>query len=865
MAYVLGPSAVVRLAGSPVAVLDGLRCAGSWQTAQDLVRLRAEIAEATTELSDLLHAAVGAAGGGELKATLVAVRRAVHRGRHVDPTRLADVPADLLGPLQDWTARIDTRDRLMAALPEQLDQDWAASYEAVRTAAQLPAFQLGLVHANPDMFLALRRWFDTGRAPQRQTMLRLAAYLGRSAAKTSPYSTFTSSGLAAWDEADELVALSGPISSATATEVSVGSLHRIARAVAERPEFVGGCLVRINPSATATDDVLVFLGRRPVEHVHALALTPTLRRVIELTTPESTLEGLRGRLQAMAAYGRQVDVFLRKLVALGLLELVPPLADQTADPVADLRAWLQEQQKPGLEHLDRTLHGVHEALSSYPTIETPGDRVAVRDAVIRGLDSALREVGDHVHANNPKLAKEFARYSFYENAVYPGTTAVLDRKGWQPLLDDLDSVRTLLGLIGPDLPFKLTLSSLFENRYPAGAQIPLVAFYRDVLTEESAARTGQSRLAHSRFASEDSPIETVRELCRLRTASKRLLGERTPDRDGVVRVDAEEVRTLAKEWPDWVRTPTSVAVYCQLTDRPELIVNNISCGFGRGRNRVRQILDVLDLHDDVPAEPGLAASHGELLFAEFEAVARSAVNVRKPGVGLVIDYPGVRSVRKDPLPVNDLYVVRGEDGLLALVSKRLGTRICPVHPGLGADRLLPPAARFMVEAFGESNTWFGAHTELRMTSDPRADNDVRHLPRLMVGNVVLRRAMWMTRADRLPRRADAATDAAWLLKMAGWLADHGIPGRCFVTVLDPASLNQGENGIDDFGKAPSNDTKPNYVDFASMLLLLGLERRLAEPNAIVQISEMVPDPGQVRGERVAEYIVELNEPGVTYV
>jgi hypothetical protein len=214
----------------------------------------------------------------------------------------------------------------------------------------------------------------------------------------------------------------------------------------------------------------------------------------------------------------------------------------------------------------------------------------------------------------------------------------------------------------------------------------------------------------------------------------------------------------------------------------------------------------------------------------------------------------------DLLPVNDLYVRCGDDGLLALVSRRLGRQICPVHPGLGADRLLPPTARFMIEAFGESNTWFGPHTELRMVSDPRADNGVRHLPRLMVGHVVLRRAMWMTRADRLPRRADAASDAAWMLRMAGWLAEHGIPERCFVTVLDPASLGQGENG-----QGPSNDTKPNYVDFASMLLLLGLERRLTEPNAIVQISEMAPDPGHVRGERVAEYIVELNEPGVTYV
>ncbi|MFE3876125.1 lantibiotic dehydratase [Kitasatospora sp. NPDC059146] len=869
--YLPGPATVVRLAGSPVAVLDGLRCAESWRTATALLALRAEIAAGADELSTLLHAAIGATGDGELKARLVAVRRAVHRGRHVDPARLAEVPAELAEPVRSWTARIDERDRLLAALPEHLDQDWAASYEALLAAARLPAFQLGLVHANPDLFLALRKWFDTGRPPQRQTVLRLAQYLARCASKTSPYSTFTSSGLAAWGTGREIVEPAGPRSaSLTSTEVSVGSLHRIARAVSERPELLGGCRIRTNPSATVQDGALLFLGRRPDEYVHSLALTPTLRGVLELTTGDLTFDELRGTLLARAADGRQVDVFLRRLVTLGLLELVPPLADQSADPVGDLREWLQRCRQPGLERLDRTLQEMAEALSSYPAVAEPADRVAVRDTVVRALDTALREVGDHAHVQSPKLAQEFARYSFYENAVHPGTTAVLDRARWRPLLDDLDAVRTLLGLIGPDLPFKLTLDSWFRRRYPAGARVPLVVFYRDVLAEQSAdAAPGpagrRSRPAHSRFADADSPVAAVRELYRLRTAAKRLLGERTPDRDGVVRVDPEEVRKLAEEWPDWVRTPTSLAVYCQLADAehgPALVVNSIACGFGRGRNRVRQILDVLDLRADVPDEPGLAASHDDVLFAEFEAVARSAVNVRRPGVGLVVDYPGVRSTRAadDRLPVNDLHVECGDDGLLALVSRRLGRRIRPVHPGLGADRLLPPAARFMIEAFGESNTWFGAHTELRMTSDPRADDGVLRLPRLTVGDVVLRRAMWMTRADRLPRRADAATGAAWMLKVADWLAEHGIPERCFVTVLDPASLVAGGNG-----PRPGNDTKPNYVDFASMLLLLGLERRLTEPDAIVQISEMLPDPGQVRGEHVAEYIVELNEPGVTYV
>ena len=872
--YLLGPAAVVRLASSPAAVLDGLRCDRTWHAAEELVRMRAEIAEAAKVVSELLHAAIGAVADGESKDRLVAVRRAVRRTRRVNPARLADVPAELLAPMQDWTQRLADRDRLLAVLPELLEQDLTANYESLRAAARLHAFQLGLVHANPDAFLALRKWLDTGRPPRRQRVLRLAKYLARSAAKTSPYSTFTGSGLAAWDTARDGVELSPRLAegrldaaTATATEVSVGSVHRIARAVLERPEFAGGCQVRTNPSATATDGALLFLGRRPVEHVHTLALTPMLRHAMELTVGEVTLDELRDKLAARAADARQAAVFLQRLLSLGLLELVPPLADQSPDPIADLRAWFQRHWQPGVERLDATLRAVHEALSCYSTITAPDARIAVRDAVVRGLDTALREVGDHSHADNPKLAAEFARYSFYENAVFPGTAAVLDRRVWRPLLDDLDAVRTLLGLIGPDLPFKLTLSELFRQRYPEGAEIPLLMFYRDVLIEQSAAAldpAGGVRPVHRPFADADSAVETVRELHRLRAAAKRLLGSRKPDPDGVVRVDPEEIRSLAKEWPEWVRTPTSVAVYCQLAETtrdPELVVNSIGCGFGRGRNRVRQVLDMLDLRGDAPAEPGLAVGCAGVLFAEFEAVARSAVNVRKPSVRLVVDYPGVRSAREreDLLPVNDLYVKCGEDGLLALRSRRLEKQICPVHPGLGAGRLLPPAARFMVEAFGESNIWLAADTDLRMTSAPRANKDVLHLPRLMVGGVVLRRAMWLTRADRLPRRSDAAGDADWMLRIAGWLAEHDMPARCFVTILDPAALGQGGTG-----RGYGNDVKPNYLDFASMLLLLGLEPRLAEPNAFVHISEMMPDPGHIRGERAAEFIVELSEPGVTY-
>lgn len=862
--YVTSPAVVVRVAGSPAAAVRGLRGERGWPIAQRLVELRARIASEAGALSDLLYAVISAVGDGETKAGLVAVRRAVHRVRRMDAAKLAVVPSGLRDRLDAWLALIAERDELLSALPRAVEQDWVASYDALRDAAGGASFQQGLVHANPDVFLALRKWLDTGRPAQRQTVVRLASYLARSATKTSPYSTFTSSGLAEWGTSERLVDFADRPDPVTVTEVSVGSVHRIARALVEHPAVVGNCLVRPNPSLTVWEGKACFLGARPAERLHTLAWTDAVRQVVELATPAVTLNELTAALT-----GDRGAAFVRKLLTLGLLEVVPLLADQSLDPLTDLLAWLRQQRPADLTRLDGMLRQLRDTLRGYPSVVDPGDRVAARDTVIRRLGAALCEVGEHSQQRNPKLAKEFVRYSFYENAVLPKAAAVLDRERWRPLLDDLDAVRLLLGLIGPDLPGKLTYASLFRSNYPAGARIPLLVFYRDVLTERASARPAspageQLRLPHGRFATADSPVEAVRELYWLRLASKRLLGERPPGSDGVVRVDADDVRALATEWPVWVRSPSSIAAYCQLvgsaTD-PELVVNNVHCGFGRGRNRVRRIMDAAGQRPDVPPEPGLVLERDGVQFAEFDLVSRSAVNVRQAGVRLAVDYPGTRGTRTqdDLVALDDLHVELGEDGLLRLVSARLGARICPVHPGLGADRLLPPAARFMIETFGESSTWFGPHTELRIGSDLRDQGDVLHLPRVAVGGVVLRRAMWMVRADRLPRRSNATTDAAWLLDVAEWLAANGIPTRCFVSVLGSAVLGHEEET--EIGR---NDTKPSYLDFSSMVLLLGLERRLTEPDALVQISELLPDTEDVLGDHVTEFIVELNDPGVTH-
>jgi hypothetical protein len=91
-------------------------------------------------------------------------------------------------------------------------------------------------------------------------------------------------------------------------------------------------------------------------------------------------------------------------------------------------------------------------------------------------------------------------------------------------------------------------------------------------------------------------------------------------------------------------------------------------------------------------------------------------------------------------------------------------------------------------------------------------------PRITIGNTVLRRATWRTRASARPVEASG---------IANWAADLGLPRRVFCL--------------------PAGEAKPVYVDFQSTALTRNLHRMLgraavAEPEAPVRFAEMLPVP-----------------------
>ncbi|GAA2835599.1 hypothetical protein GCM10020220_025590 [Nonomuraea rubra] len=175
-----------------------------------------------------------------------------------------------------------------------------------------------------------------------------------------------------------------------------------------------------------------------------------------------------------------------------------------------------------------------------------------------------------------------------------------------------------------------------------------------------------------------------------------------------------------------------------------------------------------------------------------------------------------------------------------------------------AQYWLPPWLQFLVRAFGEPSTAMVPGWVFRTRSEPPAEGVVERWPRMDVGRVTVARAVWRLRAGAFPVPAKGESEAAYLPRLAGWLALHGVPRRFFARVVDVG------DGL--LAGLLSKDRKPMYVDVTDLLLLTGFVRTLRDPGALLVLEETLPDPSQAprygADARVTEYVVQLSaKPG----
>ncbi|GAA2835605.1 hypothetical protein GCM10020220_025600 [Nonomuraea rubra] len=480
--YALSPLLAVRVAGLPVAGLDRMRCTRTWRLVDELADVSARLRREGAGLSDQLHEVIGGVAAGPLKAGLVALRRAVFAGRRpsgraASAEVLADLPAGLAARLEAWTALRRRAEGLRAELPAVLAAESREKTAVLREAVSDAGFRHGLAQGSAVLAGRLEAWLagPADRPPERQELLRLARYLARASVKTSPYATFTLSGLGRWEPDGPAVRTGGEPSWQVMAELDRAVLRPLWAVLTRHRCVRERARLRVNPSASDDGNRIWFLSPGHGEPLSSVPASPEVRQA---------LDWVRERHTATVASAPGIE----PLAEAGLLEYVPPYDEQGADPVGELASWLApDSPAPYAQAIARVAdalrdhgkaatdvraapHDSDKAATDVRAVLRDGDEVA---GVVR---SALREV----LPPGPSLPD---KNLLWHSAVMPGVAGRLNASAWRGVCDDLDALRGLLGLFDPDLPVKIAATAFFLDRYGPGGRIPAVELYREIHRE----------------------------------------------------------------------------------------------------------------------------------------------------------------------------------------------------------------------------------------------------------------------------------------------------------------------------------------------------------------------------------------------
>jgi hypothetical protein len=827
----VAPYCLLRVAALPYAALEAMRMPRTEQGVADVLAAEHDMEACRPALEDAIYALVPKLDPADerLRRAVLALRRDVHNGR---PTKVTmdDVEA-VAGrlPVPDgvtlraWAA---AQARLGQALrqlePDLLEELQTHARTALRAPLAVGTFRRALAFASVGVARNAQREKRLPTVPRPDNLERsLLGYLGRAAAKTSPFSSFMTLSVVPVDaQLDAPFPYAEGARCISRMRLNRGIASRLHRAGLVELAACGVIALTLNPTFAQTTPgrvqalcgrEAVLLGRPWIEQRLAMfRLDPRIIGALVGGEPTATLANWCERLCAAGLDGVQARDVAGKLFERGVL-VAPALCDAFDDaPERTLLARWQGAASATLRGLQPTLERMVATVEALCDVEGDGRGEAV-DEIREGERTLLTALGQ---ANAEPLQN-----MVLEDCWLAGIHGSVGRGLLGPL-QDLQRFLSSQVIISPVYE---RLRGHFVREFGEGGEC------RDVLA--FLLRIADKLFDYPEFGAKLEATASV---------------------------------------PAPAGTPIPVTAQVQIAAGPDgaqplLVVNRVFEGAGwlaarfslgdqAGQRLLRGKIGqwLVDLHH--PREPVDVLLGGQC----NDLQAHAAVTRR------VLQWPGepVLAADVEPIDVRDLRLAHEPaTGLLELRDAQ-GASISLVY--LGSTFPNPSwGVRYAITVLTQPCLL------QRPKFDPpplRATDTITFEPRLVDGQLVLRRGTWWVSCDYLRKVWFAhGNEAERLLRVRRDCARHGIPDTVFAQRHIPP---------DGTGLIPSDalksHRKPLWVDLRNPLWLAMLER-IAQEGEWVSLCEPLPGPDglwlQVDGrahvsELQLEMIVRANPEAV---
>jgi hypothetical protein len=872
MALQIFPYILARYASLPFSILAQWQLPGVNEHLTAMEQLRTSLQNQREALVEQLFTAIKEQSDNKERQRLLQIKRDIFNGKWPPASALAThqtLSAALQLCLDTYTQQQSLARQWEHAFNEQL----AAHRRHLQSLSRHELLRKGILLSSPVLYAQLDSFAAANPRAFRNRELKneysLLRYLTRMACKTSPFSTFTYTGIATADDGPAVFqqpAVHSDISSGI--RLNNGLFAYIRSLMIHHPLLNEILELRLNVTASIREEQLFFLinyfnveafQRLPARNL-PLWLYNFMR---EQPAPVTTGELLNILSQQIPDAGREsIKDFVLKLAASGFLEAGMGCSGVDPDWDTALGAFLEPHKdtQPAAASLHKLLSYLAGQKEAY-TAANSHQRHTLLEETANALNHCLQalqeEAGLPLNDTPAPPADPAAPASFEVNRFAPRyftpqdlfyEDAVTQERGLLPAagLADFthlaDRLCSLLEQEDPLMEERRRMCNFFLQHYGPHHREDITAFYHAYYLHEKKAALANKQ---SQSAQPQKPLNIPPAMELSITAGQVSIHapERLPYTQGAAR-------------------GMFVQFFNGMQDgKPVLhgVINASLPGLGKVAGRFLHLLPPAVTDRFVAWNTAL---HPDQLLMELNDGSSFNANIHPPLLPYEIGMPGGHNNYPPQrwIALKDVQVRYDPQKQLLVLVHAPGAKEIYAYD-LCLESFYNRSHFYRLLAHFNPQHWlplrrFIAAVDEKYAAGIPASAELQLKPAIVFEDrVVLRRKGWLLATAAIPAQHQGETDAAYFIRLHTWRLQQQLPEHVFLFLRSPYIPSSGS----DTAKLQRDDYKPQYICFTQPLLVALFKKLLSRAGNHCYLEEMLPHAAHLQQQgasaTVAEYML----------
>lgn len=876
MSLQIFPYSLVRYAGLHHQLFDNLKFNDTEKLLKSLRALIDEKEQLKNSFCDALYPIITEQQDDKVRQQLINIKRQIFNDKKINNEYIIHLPQAVRNDLKSY---LDKAKELAFLLEEktlkfQAEQDQNRKW--MQQMALHPELQNGLLLSSPLLYEQLKSFVKKDsqvfKQKEQRMLFSLLRYLSRMAFKTSPFSSFTYTGLMTLDQS--LTSESaGAVAQVKSRLKLNNSIFEYLKAIIKKHPLLNEHLfVKLNLTAEIKGDKICFLSNfnniESFQQINANSLQLIVYQYLEGYHKPVNLKNL---IDQCAIYlenpsHESIKIYLIKLVESGMLEMDTGFSGMDEHWDDKLLLFLKnlESEEPSV----LAIISLFECLKDYGTVYQSTNLVE-RFNLLQQAEKQLntvfaelqKEAGLPVYnpASDVKLIAETqeitsfsmhqfvpyyfsARHIFYEdcftseNLVFPAQSV----KDFVSKTDELISYLLPLDVMRNE---REKMIVFFLKQYPNDEAVALTTFYKDYYL-------------YVKKPEKEHKIEEEPDFLALRHWKEAVLtkiAQLDYASEDLIRFNADFFADLPKSQN--LAQKSSLGMFVQFSDNKDGfsgVINALLPGMGKVSGRFLSLFD--------PEVTRSFVQYNEKLFpaqmkVELNDASTFNANVHPPLLAHELELPGGNNIY--PLArrfnIRDLKVsYNKERKALSLHSAdlELFSYDLSLESFYNRSNLYQLLAHFNPDARISLQPFIQLVDQFYLDKHPVPAPDIFVLPRIVYAeNVVIRRKTWRIKTEIIPVQALSEADFTYFIRLNNWLDRNKIPKEIFIFLRKrtyQAKRDGKREGLHD-------DYKPQYLSFTHPLLVGMFKKLLLRAGEYITLEEVFPKPDE---NTVREYLIQ---------